>query len=609
MIRLFSPAIALMHRLRLLPKFILVCLIFVVPLIGVSAVLMAELQKSVRASAQERAGLAYLAQLQELTTLAQHQRALLHLRHTSRAELGVAAARAALAARIQAFDGWQRSADGFEHLPQWSAARAQWHALAAGAAPDSARASLARHAALIGALGQLREAALARAGLSLDPALAGDYLVDTYARALPALSESLSQLGARGAAFIDTGLFDGAEDQLINANALLARHALGQLRQQLDALLLLHPEYRAALAPAMEALPASLAFLDRTHDEVTNSLNQTSGKQYLDASLHAVQGLNQLGTTSARLMDQLLAARMTRDRARRDGVLAVIAAVLLSASWLFVGLYASFRGDIARLNQAVRRAAGGDLTEQVRSAARDEIGLLVNEFGAMAGGLGALVADIRAGAARIGAATGVIAAGNAELAQHTAVQHQALLETETSLQSLSATLQRGAAHAARGQELVSSASGVAARGASAVEQMVATMGTISASSAKIADINGVIDGLAFQTNILALNAAVEAARAGEHGRGFAVVAAEVRQLAQRSAAAAREIKQLVGASVTTVGHASLQARTAGATIEQLVDAVRQVEQIIASIAAAGQVQGALTPKSGNCNRQWPGSAR
>ncbi|MCC6072111.1 methyl-accepting chemotaxis protein [Massilia sp. MAHUQ-52] len=289
-------------------------------------------------------------------------------------------------------------------------------------------------------------------------------------------------------------------------------------------------------------------------------------------------------------LDQILAARAAREALHRNLVLGAIVVALLVAAWLFAGFYISFSRDIAYLNHAVQRAAEGDLTVRMRSHANDEIGELVNAFGRMASALAALVTDIRAGAATIGEATEALAHGNAELSGHTEAQVDALSETVGSMGALSASVKRTAAHAASGRALVGAAAGVAARGVRAVGEVVDTMASIRASSSKISDITGVIDGIAFQTNILALNAAVEAARAGEQGRGFAVVATEVRNLAQRSAAAAREIKQLIGSSVSTVDTGNALVAAAGATIGELAGAVGQVEHLIGEMDEAGQLQ-------------------
>jgi methyl-accepting chemotaxis protein len=245
--------------------------------------------------------------------------------------------------------------------------------------------------------------------------------------------------------------------------------------------------------------------------------------------------------------------------------------------------------------------ADGNLATRLDASGSDETGQLLRSLATMAGNLRALVGEVAAGARGVADASSQIAQGNLDLSQRTEEQAGTLEETASSMEELTATVARNADSARQASQLAGNATDVARKGGQVVGEVVATMGRISDSSRRIADIIGVIDGIAFQTNILALNAAVEAARAGEQGRGFAVVAAEVRNLAQRSATAAREIKGLIGNSVEQVEAGSRLVGTAGRTMEDIVAAVREVADLIRSIASAseqqssglGQVNGAV----------------
>ena len=269
-------------------------------------------------------------------------------------------------------------------------------------------------------------------------------------------------------------------------------------------------------------------------------------------------------------------------------------AILLAATALalLVGAGAAFvlsRSVTVPLQQAVRRAgqiAEGDLTQPIEAQGRDEAAALLNALRHMQDNLARVVSDVRANAESVATASAQIAQGNGDLSARTESQASALQETAASMEQLGATVRQNADNAAQANQLAMSASTVAAQGGEVVSEVVDTMRGINDASRKIADIIGVIDGIAFQTNILALNAAVEAARAGEQGRGFAVVAGEVRSLAQRSAEAAREIKALIGSSVSKVEEGSRLVGDAGATMTDIVAQAQHVAELIAQISNA-----------------------
>ncbi len=265
-------------------------------------------------------------------------------------------------------------------------------------------------------------------------------------------------------------------------------------------------------------------------------------------------------------------------------------AALLAAAFI---AWVSARSITKPMNEAVavaRTVAAGDLTSTISAHSRDETGQLLASLSTMNDSLVEIVARVRGGTDAIATAAGEIAAGNLDLSSRTEQQAGALEETASSMEELTATVKQNAENARRANALAAGASSIAAQGGEVVARVVETMRFIDASSKKIVDIIGVIDGIAFQTNILALNAAVEAARAGEQGRGFAVVASEVRNLAHRSATAAREIKDLIGDSVEKVETGSQLVGEAGATMERVVHSVRQVNDIMAEISAASGEQ-------------------
>lgn len=245
------------------------------------------------------------------------------------------------------------------------------------------------------------------------------------------------------------------------------------------------------------------------------------------------------------------------------------------------------------MNHAVkiaRTVASGDLASRIEVRSTDETGQLMQALKEMNESLLQTVSQIRTGADTIATASTQIASGNLDLSSRTEQQASSLEETASSMEELTATVKQNAVNARQANQLAVSASDIAVQGGTVVSQVVETMGSINESSRRIVDIIAVIDGIAFQTNILALNAAVEAARAGEQGRGFAVVATEVRNLAQRSSAAAKEIKALIGDSVEKVDIGTRLVDQAGAKMDEIVASVKRVTAIIGDITAASQEQ-------------------
>jgi len=288
--------------------------------------------------------------------------------------------------------------------------------------------------------------------------------------------------------------------------------------------------------------------------------------------------------------DSYDAARAAFDKV----VLALLAIVALSLLVSGAMTFVMSRVIVRPLRNAIEaagRIARGDLVSDIRVAGRDETAELLKALADMKQDLRSLVGEVAAGAHTVADTSVQIAQGNLDLSQRTEEQASTLEETASSMEELTATVTQNAQNARQASERAVNASQVASKGGQVMGQVVSTMTGISESSRKIADIIGVIDGIAFQTNILALNAAVEAARAGEQGRGFAVVASEVRNLAQRSATAAKEIKALIGDSASKVQAGTQLVDAAGRTMQEIVGSVKDVSDLLAEIAAATQEQG------------------
>ena len=276
----------------------------------------------------------------------------------------------------------------------------------------------------------------------------------------------------------------------------------------------------------------------------------------------------------------------------RNLLIALTAAGLLVAAAIAWMITRSITQPLDLAVQVAETVAAGDLTSAIDHHGRDETSKLLRALKKMNDNLLEIVGQVRVSTDTIAIASSEIAQGNLDLSSRTEQQAASLEETASSMEELTSTVKQNADNARQANQLAASASDVAGRGGDMVNQVVDTMNSINESSKKIVDIISVIDGIAFQTNILALNAAVEAARAGEQGRGFAVVASEVRSLAQRSASAAKEIKELINDSVERVGNGSKLVEQAGATIHEVVESVQRVNSVVTDISAAGQEQSA-----------------
>jgi methyl-accepting chemotaxis protein len=308
-----------------------------------------------------------------------------------------------------------------------------------------------------------------------------------------------------------------------------------------------------------------------------------ASKAYEQELAHLVSMQQAQIDTTAREIDQ------ANGTSTRLMALGAVVAVLFGAacSWMLT------RSIVRPIRDAVAVAetvASGDLTHAIEAHGKDETGALLRALRHMNDSLVAIVSQVRGGTDTIATASREISAGNLDLSSRTEQQASAIEETAATMEELTTTVKQNADNARQANQLAIAASEVASQGGAVVGEVVTTMGAINASASKIADIIGVIDGIAFQTNILALNAAVEAARAGEQGRGFAVVASEVRNLAQRSAAAAKEIKELITASAANVEAGTRLVDQAGSTMEQVVTSIRRVTDIMAEITSASQEQ-------------------
>nr|WP_255581900.1 methyl-accepting chemotaxis protein [Cupriavidus sp. AU9028] len=508
----------------------------------------------------------------------------------------------------------------FRPLYEAADGRIGQHLIALGTAADATgnRAIVERTAAIAEAVGQLRKAGLDRPApalfadhtelvkrirfyigdvanhstLALDAESASYYLINLMVAPMPRLAELAAVSRGRGAAIITQGGFSGPAQQAeLVAMAEQIREGLELARLDVARVLRAAPAHRARVEQELARLAAMDGFLATLQNRVLGPTGiGIDAKAYFDEGTTAIEAVSTANLAFAALVEQML---QDRTAAQTRALTLVGASALLAvalAFYLFSGFSHGMRGDVARVAEAVQRINAGDLTVQLHSDGHDELSQTLRHLGGMIETWRRLVRETRISAESVLVAAGQIAQGNQDLSQRTEQQASALEETAASMEQMTAIVRQNADNAAAGRTLVNEAAGLATSGGAAVEQVRETMAAIQGDSARVVDIIGVIDAIAFQTNILALNAAVEAARAGEHGRGFAVVAQEVRSLAQRSANSAREIGTLLSHSVQRIENGFEQANQASETIRSVVDAVRRIATMTSEISQASLEQ-------------------
>ncbi|SNS82816.1 methyl-accepting chemotaxis protein [Noviherbaspirillum humi] len=386
---------------------------------------------------------------------------------------------------------------------------------------------------------------------------------------------------------------DGATDKYFQEQISVTSKAISEIQKQLEQSIR-DDAGRLLLAEIADMRKAYLASRDAVFKEKQAGNRDAALALVMQRLTPAVESyIGSIGKLARHQAAGIDALAKGVDGSERTGsvMLMVIGGLAVIFSLVFAwGITRSITGPLGRAVGIAGKVAEGDLTQRIEADSTDEAGQLLRALDGMNQGLRRIVGEVRAGAEHIVSASSQIAAGNTDLAARTESQASSLEQTAATMEHLTGTVRQTASSAKLADELASGASQVAQRGGSVVAQVVETMGSINDSSRRIMDIIGVIDGIAFQTNILALNASVEAARAGEQGRGFAVVAAEVRSLAQRSAAAAREIKSLITDSVGRVDAGSRLVDQAGATMQEIVDSIRKVTDIMSEITLATDEQ-------------------
>jgi methyl-accepting chemotaxis protein len=578
---LWAPGVRLFRSIGFTTKAIIISLVFAVPLAVLAFAYFADKAAAVEFSAKERVGVAYLKAAAPL----------LDKLHTQRLEWVTRAAQGGTAATADASNAWQTELQALlkadeqmgGELATAAAVQALKQALGAlSSAPNNVGDLLARQGDAVQALLGLMTVATDQSNLTLDPDLDTYYLMDAGTTALPALVEAVAHGQAVATA---RSLLSTADPHF---EVLQTREqVIGELYAE---------RWKGAVAKVADVhagFPAELKF-DATWKALQDFdalLTKNTSASDLDRSGQAVRAaLLQSQQLSMARLDELLGVRVAGFESKRNLVLAVLVISLLTVIYLFMSFGKVLSGGLKEVAFHIEAMREGDLTTSPRAWGSDEAAGLMQTLQDMQASLRRIVLQVRGASDNIVSASTQISSGANDLSSRTEQSAANLQETASSMEQIASTVKSNEETISEATGLAGTNASVAERGGQIIGEVVSTMAGINASSNRIGDIIGTIDGIAFQTNILALNAAVEAARAGEQGRGFAVVASEVRALAQRSSAAAREIKELIGTSIQQVESGSRVVREAGGTISQIVDSSRRMRELLSNVAVAAREQ-------------------
>ena len=585
------------HRLSLIQKFVILGLIALVVAALPALLYFNHSFSQQKKAALEKRGSAPLIALNRMIQLTQTHRGMSASMLSGNETL--AARRPALKDKLdQALDAadaeFKASAVSSAHMTHWQSLRQSWRTLEQSVAGKQIKAaeSTRLHTELIAAELLVSEELLVEFGLNLDADIGTAYLIRASLVDMPWLAENLGVMRAAGSGFLTQTTLSPEGRATLQALQKRVLELQGQMFRNLKVSTAADATLRAALESKAQASHAAVDKALALANQVLIGATEINypAPDYFDEFTRTIDGLFAFNADAMQMMDKALQERA--DASRRGMLLVLVCMVIGLGCGAALSLYfvRSITGPVSDAVKVARAVADGNLAVEVPTLGTNELGQLMAALADMRAHLEQVVTAVMHGSESVATASAEIAQGNTDLSDRTEQQASALEQTAASMEQLGSTVSKNADSANKANQLAQSASTVAVRGGDVVGQVVHTMRDINNASRKIADIIGVIDGIAFQTNILALNAAVEAARAGEQGRGFAVVASEVRSLAGRSADAAKEIKALITASLERVEHGTTLVDRAGTTMTEVVDAIKRVTAIMGEISSASSEQ-------------------
>jgi methyl-accepting chemotaxis protein len=586
----WAPGVRLFRVLGFQAKAVIIALSFVIPLTLLSWNYFNTQHSAISFAEKERLGVVYARETAPLLKALQDQR----LYSTQEAAKGVAPPLLAPARETVKVMMARLAAVQALHGAELGTAKAYNTLLARAQALPPASAGIdavfAAHSAQVQALLALVTQVADGSNLTLDPEVDSYYLMDAAIFRLPVMQESVAQVRGLGAGMLTAGQAKPAQiRRLIEQNAVLANNQTA-VEVGLAKAAAHNPSVQDAVKPAA-ATAVVRGFLSQVDNTVLNADGlQGTPAAHVAAGNQAVSAMVALGSSATSELDELLHARTARLQFSRNLAGGVLLLGLLTAAYLFAVFHQVLSGGMRELAHHINAMRDGDLSTRPHAWGRDEAAQLLNAVAQMQASFQRIVAQVRITSDGIVTASTQITVGAEDLAARTETSAMNLEKTAAAMEQIASTVKNNQNAVEQAAALAGGNAEVAERGGQIVGQVAQTMQGINQSSHKISEIIGTIDSIAFQTNILALNAAVEAARAGEQGRGFAVVATEVRALAQRSAAAAREIKTLITQSVDQVAAGTRVVTQAGATMQDIVGTSQKVRSLLAEIAVGAREQ-------------------